>query len=66
MQKQKNSTFVLRQRDASQSLDRFGVRSYQTLVKDEVVLTPPISHQQKLIDAVNNILKRKTSDSERE
>lgn len=66
MQKQKNSNFVLRQSDASQSLDRFGVRSYQTLVKDEVVLTPPISHQQNLIDAVNNILKRKTGDSEKE
>jgi hypothetical protein len=38
--------------------DTFGVRSYQTLVRDEVVLAPPISHQQKLIEAVTNLVKK--------
>ncbi|MBV6830835.1 MULTISPECIES: hypothetical protein [Xanthomonas] len=44
-------------------LDTFGVRSYQTLVKQEVVTAPGISQEEKFIAAINKLVKNKSSDA---
>lgn len=45
-------------------IDAFGARSYQSLVRDEVVFSPAISQEARLVEAIHRIQRMGIPESE--